>query len=143
MPDPGFKEPLLDHQDVPTQLHAICAIVRGEVDVGPLLGRGTFGCVHKGADACKLSQLHDHAVLFRMIWEIRVLRTLIRVEMPVPAQKHLLCMCGDVVIPGMHCMGSMYHSGPDVTDRLCVVQDDRDQQGLCAMWPEMQLYSGW
>ena len=72
MPDPGFKEPLLDHQDVPTQLHAICAIVRGEVDVGPLLGRGTFGRVHKGADACSPSQLHDHAVLFRMSLEIGV-----------------------------------------------------------------------
>ena len=63
--------------------------------------------------------------------------------MPVPAQKHLLCTCGDVVIPGMHRTGSMFYSCPDVTDRLCMVQDDRDQQGLCAMWHEMQSYSGW
>ena len=49
MHDAVLKHPLQDRLTVHNRLRVMGAIVRGEVDVGPLLGRGAFGRVYKGA----------------------------------------------------------------------------------------------
>ena len=52
MHDPAPEQPLQDCLTVHNRLRVMGAIERGEVDVGPLLGRGAFGRVYKGAPAC-------------------------------------------------------------------------------------------
>ena len=49
MRDPAIKQPLQDRLAVNNRLRVMGAIEEGEVDVGPLLGRGAFGRVYKGA----------------------------------------------------------------------------------------------
>ena len=45
---PGGRQPLQARLAVHSRLRVMGKIERGEVDVGPLLGRGAFGRVYKG-----------------------------------------------------------------------------------------------
>ena len=65
--DSAPKQPLQDRLAVHTRLRVMGAIERGEVDVGPLLGRGSYGRVYKGAPACycgvHIAAIECHAIL--------------------------------------------------------------------------------
>ena len=52
-PGPGFVQPLKERLAAHNGMRVMGSIATGEVDVGPLLGRGAFGRVYKGRQACK------------------------------------------------------------------------------------------
>ena len=57
-PRPGLVQPLQERLAAHNAMRVMGSIETGEVDVGPLLGRGAFGRVYKGAQPAHMGPSH-------------------------------------------------------------------------------------